>query len=97
MLMPGDGRRKANWKATQGPKTSIASAPRPMIKATGILPWAGGTSLVVGTTDRGGGCWPNANPGKDMKTIKRIDHLFSFLCIGAVLLPHSHESHSCAP
>src|SRR5262245_26385208 len=80
MLAPGEGFRAA-WNAVQGPTTSMVSAPRPMMKATRILPWAGGTSLVAGTADGLGGCWPNAITGKAMKAMKKIDHLFSLLYI----------------
>src|SRR5207237_950604 len=55
LIAPAEG-RKANWKASHGPTKSIVSAPRPMMKATGILPWAGGTSLVTGVADGLGGC-----------------------------------------
>src|SRR5205807_5553785 len=63
LIAPGEG-RKANWKASQGPTKSIVSAPRPMMKATGILPLAGGTSLVEGTADGLGGCWANSVQGQ---------------------------------
>src|SRR5207302_289290 len=33
-------------------------------KATGILPWAGGTSLVAGTAEGFGGCWANSVQGQ---------------------------------
>src|SRR5437588_12617360 len=82
LIAPGEG-RKANWKTSQGPTKSIVSAPRPMMKATGILPWAGGTSLVKGTADGLGGCWLNASPGKEVRTMKTTDTLFSFLYIDA--------------
>src|SRR5437588_12086824 len=63
LIAPGEG-RKANWKASQGPTKSIVSAPRPMMKATGILPWAGGTSLVAGVVDVLGGCWSDSVQGQ---------------------------------
>src|SRR6266446_5155578 len=77
MLAPRDWSKTA-WKTVQGPTTSIVSAPRPMMKATGILPCAGGTSLVEGGI---GGCWLYASPGKEMKAMKTIDSLFSLLYI----------------
>src|SRR5262249_40196504 len=83
---PGRDRAKGVLKAPQGPTKSIVSAPRPMMKATGILPWAGGTSLVEGTADGLGGCWSYASPGKEMKTMKTMktmDSLFSLLYIDA--------------
>src|SRR5437868_10681696 len=85
LIAPGEG-RKANWKASQGPTKSIVSAPRPMTKATGILPWAGGTSLAAATADGLGGCWLNASPGKEMKMMKTIDSLFSLLYIDAAYI-----------
>src|SRR5947207_12510729 len=80
LIAPGEG-RKANWKASHGPTKSIVSAPRPTMKATGILPWAGGVSLVAD----GLGCsCPNASPAKEMKTAKMIDSLFWLLYTYAV-------------
>src|SRR5205807_8987901 len=63
LIALGEG-RKANWKASQGPTKSIVSAPRPMMKATGILPWAGGTSLVAGVADGLGDGWLNSVQGQ---------------------------------
>src|SRR5438067_13865408 len=85
LIAPGEG-RKANWKASQGPTKSIVSAPRPLMKVTGILPCAGGTSLVAGTTEELGGCWANASPGKEIKTMKTIDSLLSLLYIDAAYI-----------
>src|SRR5215471_38512 len=85
VFAPGEGRRLANWKASQGPATSIVSAPRPMMKATGILPWAGGVSFVVDTADELDGCWPSASPAREMKVRKKIDHLFSWLYMNTAL------------
>src|SRR5207237_4432892 len=39
--------------------------------------------LVAATADGLGGCWLNASPGKEMKTMKTMDSLFSFLYIDA--------------
>src|SRR5438309_7437290 len=85
LIAPGEG-RKANWKTSQGPTTSIVSAPRPMMKATGILPWAGGTSLVAGVADGLGGCWANASPEKEMQTMQTMDNRFSLLYIDAAYI-----------
>src|SRR5215813_9101100 len=94
MLAPGEKFRAA-WRTVQGPTTSIVSAPRPMMKATRILPWAGGTSLVAGTTDRLEGCWPNASAEKEMKAMKKIDHFFGLLYINGCSSSLSREFHSC--
>src|SRR5215472_8952426 len=85
MVMPRE-KSRADWKTTQGPKTSIASAPRPMMKATGILLWAGGTSFVAGAPGGLGNCWANANAGKHTKAIENIDHLLSLPYIDEVFL-----------
>src|SRR5262245_14801446 len=85
MLAPREKSRAA-WKTAQGPAKSINSVPSDTTKATFILPWAGGTSLVAGAADGLGGCWANASPGKEMKTMKTMDSLFSLLYIDAVYI-----------
>src|SRR5215471_3040799 len=89
MFMPREKSRTA-WKTAQGPATSMNSAPPDMTKATRILPWAGGTSLVAGFADEIG-CWPKAvsADAKVSKTIDSIISLFRIKAPNSVLDPSS--------
>src|SRR5215813_15058736 len=60
VVAPREGSRTA-WKTAQGPAKSINSVPSDTRKATRILPWVGGTSLVEGAVDGFVDCWA-ANP-----------------------------------